>query len=343
MFIVLKYKCHGVSVLMVLVSLSQQAATLKSSFSSPYSTGADDDEDNNEERRGGGQDGDEDSGPSPRPALHEDLGSAFTKLAARKRKDRLLSAQKDPFLAELGDDVCSQDPLRALTGGCWRPPEEHREPRPLAPAASSARPRDSSPATRPAGRGTASGPPAIATCNILGYTSRSQLSSGCGVRSTPPDGVYRLHGGEARQPGLRPARQPLQQLPDCQESPRHRHGSEDPSWGRQCSGIVCCFRHNNNALSYTRAAVFRGMQPAAPQFAIGRRKALLQGWGAKNQLKIIQRDGYDTDTDVRDSLEIQEVEKERRKAMATPYRHRPEEGDRQLGVCLEQLWWIVFV
>ena len=249
MFIVLKYKCHGVSVLMVLVSLSQQAATLKSSFSSPYSTGADDDEDNNEERRGGGQDGDEDSGPSPRPALHEDLGSAFTKLAARKRKDRLLSAQKDPFLAELGDDVCSQDPLRALTGGCWRPPEEHREPRPLAPAASSARPRDSSPATRPAGRGTASGPPAIATCNILGYTSRSQLSSGCGVRSTPPDGVYRLHGGEARQPGLRPARQPLQQLPDCQESPRHRHGSEDPSWGRQCSGIVCCFRHNNNALS----------------------------------------------------------------------------------------------
>ena len=92
-----------------------------------------------------------------------------------------------------------------------------------------------------------------------------------------------------------------------------------------------------------RAAVFRGMQPAAPQFAIGRRKALLQGWGAKNQLKIIQRDGYDTDTDVRDSLEIQEVEKERRKAMATPYRHRPEEGDRQLGVCLEQLWWIVFV
>ena len=91
MFLVLKYKCHGVSVLMVLVSLSQQAATLKSSFSSPYSTGADDDEDNNEERRGGGQDGDEDSGPSPRPALHEDLGSAFTKLAARKRKDRLLS------------------------------------------------------------------------------------------------------------------------------------------------------------------------------------------------------------------------------------------------------------
>ena len=86
----------------------------------------------------------------------------------------------------------------------------------------------------------------------------------------------------------------------------------------ECSGIVCCFRHNNNALSYTRAAVFRGMQPAAPQFAIGRRKALLQGWGAKNQLKIIQRDGYDTDTDVRDSLEIQEVEKERRKAKATP-------------------------
>ena len=49
---------------------------------------------------------------------------------------------------------------------------------------------------------------------------------------------------------------------------------------------------------------------AAPQFAIGRRKALQQGWGAKSQLKIIQRDGYDTDTDVRDSLEVQEVEKE---------------------------------
>ena len=64
--------------------------------------------------------------------------------------------------------------------------------------------------------------------------------------------------------------------------------------------------------------MFRGMQPAAPQFAIGRRKALQQGWGAKIQLKIIQRDGYDTDTDVRDSLEIQEVEKERRKAMSTP-------------------------
>ena len=93
MFIVLKYKCHGVSVLMVLVSLSQQAATLKSSFSSPYSTGADDDEDNNEERRGGGQDGDEDSGPSPRPALHEDLGSAFTTWAA---------AAEDLFVSLLG-------------------------------------------------------------------------------------------------------------------------------------------------------------------------------------------------------------------------------------------------
>jgi len=71
--------------------------------------------------------------------------------------------------------------------------------------------------------------------------------------------------------------------------------------------------------------VFRGMQPAAPQFAIGRRKALLQGWGAKNQLKIIQRDGYDTDTDVRDSLEIQEVEKEHDEARKL--RHpRPEYG-----------------
>ena len=64
--------------------------------------------------------------------------------------------------------------------------------------------------------------------------------------------------------------------------------------------------------------MFRGMQTAAPQFAIGRRKALQQGWGAKIQLKIIQRDGYDTDTDVRESLEVQEVEKERRKAKATP-------------------------
>ena len=85
MFIVLKYKCHGVSVLMVLVSLSQQAATLKSSFSSPYSTGADDDEDNNEERRGEGQDGDEDSGPSPRP-LRRARGQG-------RRQARLLPAQ----------------------------------------------------------------------------------------------------------------------------------------------------------------------------------------------------------------------------------------------------------
>ena len=179
MFIVLKYKCHGVSVLMVLVSLSQQAATLKSSFSSPYSTGADDDEDNNEERRGGGQDGDEDSGPSPRPALHEDLGSAFTKLAARKRKDRLLSAQKDPFLAELGDDVCSQDPLRALTGGCWRPPEEHREPRPPADCRGGQEEAPQPLLQRRVGRGTASGrsqedaqfAPALATCTIPGvYT-----------------------------------------------------------------------------------------------------------------------------------------------------------------------------
>ena len=45
-------------------------------------------------------------------------------------------------------------------------PEDHREPRPLAPAASSARPRDSSPATRPAGRGTASGTPALVTCAL---------------------------------------------------------------------------------------------------------------------------------------------------------------------------------
>ena len=41
------------------------------------------------------------------------------------------------------------------------------------------------------------------------------------------------------------------------------------------------------------------------------------GLGAKNQLKTIQKDGYNTDTDVRDSLEVQEVEKERRKAMET--------------------------
>ena len=38
---------------------------------------------------------------------------------------------------------------------------------------------------------------------------------------------------------------------------------------------------------------------------------------AERQLKTIQKDSYDTDKDVRDSLEIQEVKKEQRKATAT--------------------------
>ena len=66
-----------------------------------------------------------------------------------------------------------------------RAPEDHREPRPLAPAASSARPRDSSPATRPAGCGTASGTPAFATAPMGTRVRRSRHPASRPPSSTP--------------------------------------------------------------------------------------------------------------------------------------------------------------
>ena len=42
------------------------------------------------------------------------------------------------------------------------------------------------------------------------------------------------------------------------------------------------------------------------------------GLGRQDPAQDHPENGYDTDTDVRESLEVQEVEKERRKAKATP-------------------------
>ena len=100
-----------------------------------------------------------------------------------------------------------------------RPPESHREPRPLAPAASSARPRDSSPATRPAGRGTASGTPSV--CHLHPWVL------GRGDHVILPPGLLALHQllhqEDVHQPG------PL--LRRLGFSPL---ASRSPTPGRQC-------------------------------------------------------------------------------------------------------------
>ena len=76
--------------------------------------------------------------------------------------------------------------------------------------------------------------------------------------------------------------------------------------------VALCVRaqlrhYNNNASHEGSCALWR--TAAAPQFAIGRRKALQSA--KRSQLKRLQtqKDGYIFATDVRDSLKIQEVEK----------------------------------
>ena len=76
--------------------------------------------------------------------------------------------------------------------------------------------------------------------------------------------------------------------------------------------VALCVRaqlrhYNNNASHEGSCALWR--TAAAPQFAIGRRKALQSA--KRSQLKRLQtqKDGYIPATDERDSLKIQEVEK----------------------------------
>ena len=74
---------------------------------------------------------------------------------------------------------------------------------------------------------------------------------------------------------------------------------------------------------------------AALQFAVGWHKALQSA--KKSQLRLqTQRDGYDTDTDVRESLEIQEkVQKElslQRNATAAPSSRQDEDEFSKLSL-----------
>ena len=81
------------------------------------------------------------------------------------------------------------------------------------------------------------------------------------------------------------------------------------------------FRRNNNPLLSHVDSCAQERAAAVLQFAVGWHKALQSA--KKSQLRLqTQRDSYDTDTDVRESYEIQEkVQKElglQRKATAAP-------------------------
>ena len=101
--------------------------------------------------------------------------------------------------------------------------------------------------------------------------------------------------------------------------------------GANVAALCVRFRHNNNALSITRAAVFRGMQPAAPQFAIGRRKAL-QRLGRQEPAqdhpegRLHHRHGRAGQPQGPGGREGAE------EGHGNSPGHRPEDGDSQLGV-----------
>ena len=91
--------------------------------------------------------------------------------------------------------------------------------------------------------------------------------------------------------------------------------------GANVAVCVRNFRHNNNTLFSHEESCAQESEAAALQFAVGWHKALQSA--KKSQLRLqTQRDGYDTDTDVRESHEIQEkVQWEpslQRKATAAP-------------------------
>ena len=96
--------------------------------------------------------------------------------------------------------------------------------------------------------------------------------------------------------------------------------------------VALCVRaqlrhYNNNASHEGSCALWR--TAAAPQFAIGRRKALQSA--KRSQLKRLQtqKDGYIPATDERDSLKIQEVEKKEQslqRSHGSSATHGPEDG-----------------
>ena len=96
--------------------------------------------------------------------------------------------------------------------------------------------------------------------------------------------------------------------------------------------VALCVRaqlrhYNNNASHEGSCALWR--TAAAPQFAIGRRKALQSA--KRSQLKRLQtqKDGYILATDERESLEIQEVEKKEQslqRSHGSSATHGPEDG-----------------
>ena len=136
----------------------------------------------------------------PRLAQHCDLGSAFTELAAKgRRKARLLSARD-----ALQSDPSSQKRGRAMAPsgghlGAEAPSSQSRrhERKPLHPYYND-----------------------VLDAVQLQVSQRDAQVHSCVCRlhhpgvyghKQRPDGVYRLHGGGARLPDLRPDRQPQQQ------------------------------------------------------------------------------------------------------------------------------------
>ena len=100
------------------------------------------------------------------------------------------------------------------------------------------------------------------------------------------------------------------------------------------------FRRNNNLLFSHEGSCALWRAAAVLQFAVGWHKALQSA--KKSQLRLqTQRDGYDTDTDVRESYEIQEkVQREQWTAKGTLVTSQ-ESG--QSARCGMEQWLIVFL
>ena len=328
----------GVSVLIVLESLfTLLYRDIESRLSSPYSTGADDDDqDDDEERRGEGQDGDEDSGPSPRPALHEDLGSAFTKLAAKGKEGPdfsspreipfeqswgMMGAVKIPFKHRLGDDGA----LRRNTES--RGPQQPAERDPAIPRLQHGQLDAVQPRV-----GAIDAHVRSCACHLhhpgvylqIAAIAVSLPRRRSGVRSHHQTEYIDYTGEKLGNPAydlpanLYNNNQIVKNLLDITKSRKILRG------GANIAALCVRFRHNNNPLFTTSAAVLWSVQQLTPQFAIGRRKAL-QRLGRQDPAQDHPEGRLQQPRDPGGREGAEE-------GQGNSPRHRPEDGDSQLGV-----------